>query len=175
MSNSWQKRTGSDPQSPKSEDNLSRNEGSENTCSQDDARLHWLVAANPQTPATVLVDLAQNANTRLLARIAENQHAPASLLSELARHPDPEVRAAVAENISTPEDSLWRLVRDESPDVRYVLAENYWLPMDMLDLLAQDDNPYVSFRARKTGSRLSSAEIVERTFARPDERKSRLQ
>ncbi len=133
---------------------------------EEQTRLRRLVATNPNTPPRVLAALAREAAACVLEKIAENPRTPPEALAELALHPETDVRAAVAENPRTSEETLWRLVRDENPDVRYVLAENYHLPPDMLELLAQDDNPYVSFRARKTLTRLISGEITEGRFPR---------
>lgn len=132
---------------------------------EEEARLHCLVAANPQSPPHVLAALARKAAASLLVRIAENPRTPGQTLCELSAHKEALVRAAVAENHNTPESALWRLVRDENPDVRYVLSENYHLPFDMLDLLAHDDNPYVAFRARKTLCRLLPQEVLEGNFS----------
>lgn len=142
---------------------------------QDEMRVRWLVAMSPQTHPRVLAALAREAAAALLQRIAENPRTPPEVLAELAEHHEAEVRVAVAENRNTSQETAWRLVRDENLDVRYILAESYHLPKEMLELLADDDNPYVAVRARKTLNRLYSADIVEGTFNRPDEKVSNQQ
>lgn len=138
-------------------------------------RIKWLVAGNPNSPPRLLALLAKGAVTGLLQKIAENPRTPAITLAELASHCESDVRAAVAENTNTPEEGLWRLILDECPDVRFSLAENYHLSLEMLDLLTEDDNPYVSFRARKTLSRMAPSPPIEGTFGLLDEQQQRKQ
>ncbi len=121
----------------------------------DQQRIHLLLASNPNTPASILDNLANKNSPALLERIAENPRTHTDTLSRLAVHDNPRVRAAVAENSSLPESIMWRLANDIHPDVRLRLAESYSLPFSILQTLAEDSNPYVQMRAQKTINRLN--------------------
>lgn len=118
------------------------------------ARIRWLLAINPNTPAPVLDHLAKDGSSSLLERIAENPRAHQTTLSRLANHENTQVRAAVAENLNASLTTLWRLARDISADVRIRLAESYTVPIAVLRVLVTDENPYVQMRAEKTLKRL---------------------
>ena len=134
--------------------------------SEEFARIRWVMAMNPNTPATVLHELAENGAPALLERIAEHPRAHPGTLTRLANHSTPEVRAAVGDNPNTPIEVLWQLAADESPDVRFSLAENPHTDYEILRHLFADDNPYVAYRAQKTLSRLQSDKLIPDQFIR---------
>jgi len=112
------------------------------------------IASNPNTPPTILDQLANHHLLDVLVRVAENPSTRSVTLSQLAYHSLPEVRVATAVNMSTPLEHLEQLACDHHPDTRYILAENPHLPGALLERLAKDDNPFVSARAQKTLARL---------------------
>lgn len=116
--------------------------------------LRWLIAVNPNTPASVLESLVNVGGPALLERIAENPATSSITLARLAFDPCAGVRQAVAENENAAIETVWMLVRDESPDVRFKLAEGYHLPLEVLHVLAEDENPFVAARAITTLQRI---------------------
>ena len=126
---------------------------------QDSLHLRLLVVTNPNTPARVLHEIARDEErVTILERIAEHPRCPADLMLRLVAHESPQVRAALIENPNLPEELLDILARDQSVDVRYTLAESYHIGLHRLRCLCDDDNPYVSYRARRTISRLTDCE-----------------
>ena len=132
--------------------------------SNEELRTKWAMALNPNTPAKVLADLAENAPVSVLERIAENPRVSPDTLTKLSVHVCSSVRAAVAENSSTVLDVLLELMHDECVDVRYSIAENHSMPFGILQSLQDDENPYVASRARKTLSRLVENKVLHATF-----------
>jgi hypothetical protein len=118
------------------------------------ARIRWLLAVNPNTPAPVLEHLSRDTNTPVLERIGENPRAHVTTLIKLSMHTDSQVRAAVAENTNLSLKTVWRLARDEHADVRLRLAESYTVPLAVLRVLSEDENPYVASRAQQTMKRI---------------------
>lgn len=102
----------------------------------------------------LLRSLSTHENSGLRLRVAEHSQTPAYLLIELADDRCPEVRAAVAEHPRTPLAILEILMEDDHPDVRFAIAENANMPPHVLKTLAKDDNPYIAHRAAKTLDRL---------------------
>jgi hypothetical protein len=94
--------------------------------------------------------MADRGSRRSLEHLAANPNTPVTMLNQLASHHLEDVRVAVAENRSTPLETLFVLARDQQPDVRYCLAENTNLPGEILATLCEDENPYVSARARRS-------------------------
>jgi hypothetical protein len=117
-------------------------------------QLRWLIAVNPNTPASVLESLVNVGGPALLERIAENPATSSITLARLAFDPCADVRQAVAENENAAIETVWMLVRDECPDVRFKLAEGYHLPVEVLHVLAEDENPFVAARAITTLQRI---------------------
>jgi hypothetical protein len=114
------------------------------------------LAANPQTPATVLEHIANCVDCpRILEKVANNSATGDGTLRRLAEHEHSEVRRAVAENSLLDEGTLNKLVQDVSTDVRYTLAENHLLPVALLIQLSNDENPYVAYRAETTLRRVT--------------------
>lgn len=117
-------------------------------------QLRWLMAVNPNTPASVLESLVNVGGPALLERIAENPATSSITLARLAFDPCAQVRQAVAENEHAAIETVWMLVQDECPDVRFTLAEGYHLPLEVLHVLAEDENPFVAARAITTLQRI---------------------
>lgn len=132
--------------------------------SNEELRTKWSMALNPNTPAKVLAELAENAPVSVLERIAENPRVSPETLSKLSVHSCSSVRAAVAENTNTYLDILLELMHDECVDVRYSIAENHAMPLGVLQSLQDDENPYVASRARKTLSRLVENKVHHGQF-----------
>ncbi len=122
--------------------------------SEDWLHISWLLAINPNTPASVLQDLCSEGSPQLLERIAENGRTSPSTLTTLSCQAYAEVRIAAASNPNTPLASIMVLINDLDADVRYSLAENHQLDKSALDFLSHDENAFVKFRAEKTISRL---------------------
>ena len=118
------------------------------------ARIRWLLAVNPNTPAPVLEHLSRDTHAPVLERIGENPRAHVTTLIKLSMHSDAGVRAAVAENTNLSLKTVWRLARDEHADVRLRLAESYTVPLAVLRVLSEDENPYVANRAQQTMKRI---------------------
>jgi hypothetical protein len=118
------------------------------------ARIRWLLAVNPNTPAPVLEHLSRDTYTPVLERIGENPRAHVTTLIKLSMHANADVRAAVAENTNLSLKTVWRLARDEHADVRLRLAESYTVPIAVLRVLSEDENPYVAMRAQTTMKRI---------------------
>ncbi len=129
------------------------------------ARIRWLLAVNPNTPAPVLEHLSRDTQTPVLERIGENPRAHVTTLIKLSMHTDAQVRAAVAENTNLSLKTVWRLARDEHADVRMRLAESYTVPLAVLRVLSEDENPYVANRAQLTMSRILDEVSSRRTSA----------
>ena len=118
------------------------------------ARIRWLLAVNPNTPAPVLEHLSRDNHTPVLERIGENPRAHVTTLIKLSMHSHAQVRAAVAENTNLSLKTVWRLCRDDNADVRLRLAESYTVPIAVLRVLSEDENPYVAGRAQTTMKRI---------------------
>jgi len=119
--------------------------------------------ANRLMAVSFLYKMADSCSKRSLEHIAANPNTPPSMLRQLAGHQMEDVRVAVAENPSTPREILLILARDNQADVRYCMAENANLPTQILEVLAEDENPYVSNRAMRSIQRQKGARFTART------------
>ncbi len=72
------------------------------------------VAANPNTPRSILKNLSKNQWWEIRRRVAENLYTPARILHALSYDSNPQVRAGVAKNPNTPVDVLEDLSRESS-------------------------------------------------------------
>src|SRR5580658_1568304 len=81
-------------------------------------RVRMLLSSQPNTPANVLDELANDEVQAVVQSVAENPHTSADTLARLAVHDNPRVRAAVAGNANMARETMWRLVVDVHPDVR---------------------------------------------------------
>ena len=125
-----------------------------------------LVASHPNTPAKVLVGMAQRsaAPTEVRWRVAQNKSLSPWALSRLAKldpwqirrlaasHPnmgaaalaglagdeEEQVRAAAARNPATPEAVLREFARDAESEVRAAVGLNPSAPIDVLETLSSD-------------------------------------
>lgn len=138
------------PNNPMQTQNQKLSKPSNTQAALEAAKIRWLLAINPNTPAPVLDHLTVNGTSQLLERVAENPRTHSTTLAKLAMHQDSQVRAAVTENTNMSIKTIWRLCRDESPDVRLRLAESYTIPIAVLKVLAEDENPFVASRAQQT-------------------------
>lgn len=144
---------GLDETQPKNESSTQERERKQ-ALQEEAARIRWLLAVNPNTPAPVLEHLSRDTHTPVLERIGENPRAHVTTLIKLSMHSSHEVRAAVAENTNLSLKTVWRLARDENADVRLRLAESYTVPIAVLRVLSEDENPYVAYRAQITMKRI---------------------
>lgn len=119
--------------------------------------LSYLSAGHPETPLSVLADLAHSADHSIRMRVAENKLTPVFIQRMLVNDAHPDVRSALAENPAVSEEILWKLAKDEDPIVRYELADNPRVPITVLVSLVNDENPYVSVRAEQTAERILSS------------------
>jgi hypothetical protein len=109
--------------------------------------------------ASSLLEFDCNDIREVMLRVAEDPETPASVLAEMASDEDVEVRLSVAQNPNTPGLIVELLALDENPDVRYGLAENPNVPIPILQILAKDENPYVWCRAESTIARIRGREL----------------
>ncbi len=116
----------------------------------EDALIKLVLAGNPHTSESVLVQLSGDGDEKVRRRVAENENAPASIMKKLAEDESVEVRLAAAENPNIPEAALENLVSDPDDDVRLGLSMNRKLPVHVLEKLSTDENVYVSANATKT-------------------------
>jgi two-component system response regulator len=116
----------------------------------EDALIKLVLAGNPHTSESVLVQLSSDGDERVRRRVAENENAPASIMKKLAEDASVEVRLAAAENPNIPEAALENLVSDPDDDVRLGLSMNRKLPVHVLEKLSADENVFVSANATKT-------------------------
>ena len=86
--------------------------------------------ADAATPPLALKHIATQAHVGgiILAAIAANPNTPAESLQELAQSPLGKVRAAVAANASTPPETLLLLSKDPEEDVRAAATANPKMP-----------------------------------------------
>lgn len=137
-------------------------EALERLATRDDPEVRRAVAAHPNTPADVLVELAgdfpeaflgnpaamllSTENPALPGRVpAEALHralapdeVPSNWLAWCCGHPDDALRLRVAEHPSTPPAVLFRLTEDPESRVRARLTERPDLPAELLERLASD-------------------------------------
>lgn len=83
------------------------------------------------------------------AAVAANRNTPATILSALAADPDRRVRLAVATNLSTPTSVLEKLALDDALPTLCRLKE-LDVSVDILVALMQNRNPYVRKQAEVT-------------------------
>ncbi|MBP9094449.1 hypothetical protein KBI23_25750 [bacterium] len=83
------------------------------------------------------------------AAVAANSNTPASILDALATDPDRLVRLAVATNLSTPTAILEKLALDDELPVAFRLKE-LDVSVDILVALMQNRNPYIRKQAELT-------------------------
>lgn len=119
-------------------------------------RLLKCIAANPDTPESILMLLITYSTAEIIERIAENPKAGPGIVRTLASHPLPRIRSAVCDHKSLKAEIIWRLAMDSEADVRYAVAENANVPHSVLKMLSEDENPYVANRAARTLAKLAS-------------------
>jgi hypothetical protein len=129
-------------------------------------RIKYLVAGNPNTPASVLDYLSKNSQAKVLEHIALNPRTHLITLKRLAEHENSDVRVAISYNINVSPELLLQLTHDINPDVRYAVAEKSDAPIYLLEELSSDENPYVSLRATKTLQQLKApdTQIIKGKF-----------
>lgn len=119
------------------------------------AEVRMEVAFSPTADADLLALLGGERRSAQVRRaVAANPNTPATVLSSLADDKDDQVRQAVAFNGATPETLLAELA-SRSVDLAILVAMNPDVPGAVLDALAQDNNPLVRFVA--TGSQQTHA------------------
>jgi DNA-directed RNA polymerase subunit RPC12/RpoP len=117
------------------------------------------LAANPATPAEVLVDIARlNANQPKSERadldeaLANHSAAPPALLAMLAHSDDEDARAAVARHRHTPAEVLESLAADAEYGVRAEVAKRTEVSPETLKRLGKDADSDVGEAARANPS-----------------------
>lgn len=118
--------------------------------SNEETLIRLVLAGNPHSSESVIIQLADDADKRVRRRVAENPNVPASVLKKLAADESADVRIAVAEHKNLPESVLETLAGDADDDVRLGLSMNDKLPVSILEKLSNDENVYVSSNATKT-------------------------
>lgn len=110
------------------------------------------LAANPNTPPTVLRELANSKDKFTLWSLQRNPSAPADaverVLATLANSHGSNERDTAARDVRLAPELIDRLSRDVSIQVRIVLAMNAAVPATTLERLADDPYRMVSERAR---------------------------
>jgi chemotaxis family two-component system response regulator Rcp1 len=127
----------------------------DHSSSNEETLIRLVLAGNPHSSDSVIVQLADDADKRVRRRVAENPNAPASVLKKLASDQEADVRIAVSEHENLPESALEILAKDPDDDVRLGLSMNDKLPVPILEKLANDENVYVSSNATKTLAAIS--------------------
>lgn len=129
--------------------------GKEGNASNEETLIRLVLAGNPHSSESVILQLADDEDERVRRRVAENPNTPASVLKQLVTDKSAEVRLAVSENKNLPEAALESLAADPDDDVRLGLSMNDKIPVAILEKLASDDNVYVSSNATKTLAEIS--------------------
>lgn len=93
------------------------------------------LAADPNTPSSVLTSLSDDRARQVMKAVAANPSTPPEVLNTLAKNFDWHIRGAVAGNPSTPADVLYRLSHDSMALVRHPLALNPSTPPSVLEYL----------------------------------------
>ena len=112
------------------------------------AKVRKAVAGNPNCPADLLVELAEDPDWWVRHDVAENPSCPTDLLTKLANDTLYWVRGAVAKNPDCPAETLTKLADDPHWWVREVLAKNPNCPTKTLAKLSNDPHWQVSEAAR---------------------------
>lgn len=106
------------------------------------------IAGDPAAPAEFLRLLASERTAWIVLRpIIQNPNTPADVLAQLANDLNPEVRKGVAEHPNSSAETLAQLASDRWWSVRIQVAGNPNVPVDSLVKLSQDDDPDVSHAA----------------------------
>jgi hypothetical protein len=101
------------------------------------------IAANPITPVSLLMQLAEDSDLEIRRDVASNPNTPVSVLMQLAKDSDSEVRSNVAANPNTPVSLLVQLTKDSNWLVRRDVASNPNTPVSLLVRLAEDSDSEV--------------------------------
>jgi Leucine rich repeat variant len=82
------------------------------------------IAKNPNTPASLLIKLAEKYSYYVKYRIAENPNAPINLLEHISDLPNTEIQKAVAKNPNTTVKILEKLAAYDSPQIRQAVSQH---------------------------------------------------
>lgn len=79
-----------------------------------DKKINGRLASNPNTPATVLVELAKDRNASVRRELAQHPRTTSKVLTQLAKDSNRKVRAEVAGNPTSSKQVLDKLAKDSS-------------------------------------------------------------
>ncbi|MCU0518951.1 MAG: hypothetical protein MUC60_19225, partial [Oscillatoria sp. Prado101] len=94
--------------------------------------------ANPNTPVSVLMRLAEDSESEVRRNVAANPNTPVSILEQLAEDSDSEVRRKVAANPNKSVSLLMKLAKAQELDIRTEIASNPNTPVSVLEQLLGD-------------------------------------
>lgn len=133
------------------------------------ASLRAGLAANPSTPADVLLGLAGDEDIGVRIRVAKNPNTPAEALVRMARDRDVDVRWRVAAHRSTPPAQLRRLSWDRNGRVQVSLLHNPHTPIEvqprLLRRIVKQKEP--SIRHAAAGHERTTARALRRLASDP--------
>ncbi|GEP26457.1 hypothetical protein E3O11_12875 [Cryobacterium levicorallinum] len=131
----------------------------EETVASKRAEVRIQVAFDRRTPSDFLVLLGGERRSAQVRRaVAANPNTPATFLASLADDADTEVRQAVAFNSATPREVLAKLA-GTSIDLALLVAMNPDAPLGLIDALVEDGDPLVGYVA--AGVRATRAALTE--------------
>ena len=115
----------------------------EELAGDEEAKVRYEVAKNPNTPIDILTKLAEDENSDVRWEVVHNPNTPADILRELAEDKEWYVRYEVARNPNTTVDILRKLAEDEDWRARQAVADNSRTPVEILMKLAEDKDEWV--------------------------------
>lgn len=83
-----------------------------------------IIASNPQTDQSTLVELSKLYSFYVLRCVAENPNTPSWLIDELSEYKDTNIRCSVAKNKNISVETLFKLSEDIVPEVRDIAKRN---------------------------------------------------
>lgn len=129
----------------------------------DDRTALFNAARNPNTPVSILEQIAKHPDEMVRRVLTDNPDLPLSISLELIRDPSVLVRSALAHKRykrQTPVQVLELLANDESPRVKELVAGNSDTPLKILVKLANDSNREV--KAKVAGNLNTPTAVLER-------------
>lgn len=115
----------------------------EELAGDEEAKVRYEVAKNPNTPIDILTKLAEDENSDVRWGAIRNPNTPADILRELAEDKEWYVRYEVTRNPNTTVDILRKLAEDEDWRARQAVADNSRTPVEILMKLAEDEDEWV--------------------------------
>lgn len=110
----------------------------------EDHRVRWDIAENPNTPVEILEKLSKDRVYDVRAGVAHNPNAPQDILLNLSKDNNYLVRDYIAENPNSPVEALEGILsRDPGVDTVKRIAENPNASVELLERLTKSNEPSV--------------------------------